>query len=148
MKALLLVAALCLSLMGASCGRIATDPANAISPACKEIQQTLQVCAYANYGTFVVAEELARSVAEDPALPNGARQAIVAADARAKPIADNLSAALLEYETIRLEVAVGKSPEQKLLLATANLNRWVTEAAPLIRGLVAAVTAGTKGKSK
>jgi hypothetical protein len=120
--------------------------ANPIGPACRSPADNLQLCAYANYGTFVVMEELALKVAEDPALSNDIRQAIIKADERAKPVADSLYGAIRQYERIRIEVAQGKTPEEKLLTAAANLNRWVTEAAPLVQQLVEAVnSAGKKG---
>lgn len=143
-----LVVTLSLSLMGASCGKVADDRANAISPACKDVATTLEVCAYANYGTFVVVEEFANSVAQDPALPDRMRQRIIRADEVAKPVADSLYGALREYTKIRAEVQAGKSTEEKLLIATANLNKWVTQAAPLIRGLVDAVNDATKEASR
>jgi hypothetical protein len=143
-----LITALALSLMGASCSQVSDNSANAISPACKEMKETLAVCAFANYGTFVVIQELAVAVARDTSLPDSARQRIIRAEAAAKPVADSLYASLREYERIRIEVQAGKSPEQKLLTAAANLNRWVTEAAPLIRALVSAVSDASKGGAK
>lgn len=145
---MIFVAACSMSLMGASCTRVADNSANAISPACENARQTLEVCAAATYGTFVVFEEFARSVAEDPALPNSTRQLIIKADERAKPVADSLLEALRQYQRIRAEVAVGKTPEEKLLVATSNLNRWITEAAPLIRNLIGVVNDGTKEATK
>lgn len=151
MKSLKLIVALVavsLVLMGASCSKVENDRANAISPACKEIKTTLEVCAYANYGTFVVVEELAASIAKDPSLPKSARDRIIAADQVAKPVADSLYSALREYTKIRAEVSAGTTTEEKLIVATANLNRWVTQAAPLIRALVDAVNTATKEASK
>lgn len=140
--------AVALFLQGAACQRISDNPANPLAPACEDVAKNLQVCAYANYATFVVIEELALKVAEDPALPSGARQRIIAADERAKPVADSLYASLREYERIRLEVAQGKTPAEKLVVVTASLNRWVTEAAPLVRALVESVNDAATAKGK
>lgn len=134
-----------IGLSGASCSRI--QETNAISPACSS-KESLEVCASAVYGTFVIFEEFGRSVAEDPKLPNGARQAIIRADEVAKPVADSLLGAFNEYRMIRAQLAVGKTTEEKLLVATSNLNRWITEAAPLIRNLVNAVNDATKEAAK
>jgi hypothetical protein len=139
------VLAVSAGLMGASCSRVENNAANAISPACKEIKANLATCAFATYGTFVVLQELAVKVAKDPGVGETARQSIVRAEAAAKPVADSLYSSLQEYERIRIEVQAGKSTEEKLLVAAANLNRWVTQAAPLIRGLVNAVSNASKG---
>lgn len=98
---------------------------------------------YALYGSFVIFEEQAVKVASDPMLPDNIRQAIIRADEAAKPAADKLQEALAQFESIRLELAAGTSTEEQLAIAAANLNRWVTEAAPLINSLIAAV-AGAK----
>lgn len=128
----------CAVTMGASCSQV--QEANPISAACKDISDNLAVCAYATYGTFVIFEEQAVKVTADPALPLRARAAIVTADQIAKPVVDSLYEALLLYQAANAEIAAGNGAEAKLLIATGNLNRWVTEAAPLVANLVNAVT--------
>lgn len=142
------VAACIVSLTGASCSRVNNASTNAISPACANPKETIDVCAAAIYGTFSVFEELGLAVAKDPGTPNGARQAIIKADERVKPVADSLLEALRQYQKISAEVAVGKTPEDKLLIATSNLNRWITDAAPLVRSLIGAVNDGSKEAAK
>src|SRR5919112_2260299 len=136
-----------LCLQGAACQRVGDNPANPIGAACNDVSANLQECAYATYATFVVIEELALKVAQDQVVPDAARQRIVRADERAKPVADSLYDALRQYERIRVEVSQGKSNAEKLLTVTANLNKWVTEAAPLVRALVDAVNDAAKGKT-
>jgi hypothetical protein len=105
--------------------------------------------AFASYGTFVVFEEQAAVVVQDPSIPLNVKQALKAADARAKPTADALLASVKEYEAV--SIALTQCPNQpdpsqckattaqKLVTATANLNQWVTDATTQINALVSAV---------
>lgn len=147
-RRLLAVLAAALFIQCAGCQQLADSGANPSEVACKDVAANLQVCAYATYATFVVVEELAFKVAQEPALSNSARQAIIRADAQAKPVADSLYATLREYERVRVEIAQGKTPEEKLLVITGSLNQWVTQAAPLVRALVDSVNAAAKGNSQ
>jgi hypothetical protein len=133
-------------LMGAACQKL--EKQNPLAVACDDMSkpENVQLCGYANYGTFVIFEEQAAKIAQDPALSEAARQAIVKADEVAKPVADNLYSALLQYEAVRGEIAAGRSTEDRLTVAVTNLNRWVTEAAPLITNLVNAVNTARGAK--
>lgn len=101
--------------------------------------ETVQQKAYALYGTFVVYEEQAAAIVQDVNVPSEVKSGLSSADAVAKPLADKLLAAALSVDQIRLELQAGKSTEEKLTIATANLERWYEEAGPKIRDLVAAV---------
>ncbi len=122
---LLVVAAFALS----ACGTL-----NPLSHA-----QTLQQKAYAQYGVFVVVEERAAAVVQDATVPASAKQAVARADAVAKPVADKLLATILAVDQIQADLAAGKTTEDKLVIATADLQKWYDEVVPLISGLVAAV---------
>lgn len=105
--------------------------------------------AFASYGTFVVFEEQAAAVVQDPSIPGNVKQALKMADARAKPAADALLASVKQYEAI--SIALTQCPNQpdpaqckttttdKLVIATANLNQWVTDATTQFNALVSAV---------
>lgn len=125
------------ALNGAACQRI--ERANPVAAACEDLRKNLALCGYATYGTFVIFEELGVKTAADPGIPAGVREAIVRADEAAKPVADNLYDSLRLYEQIRSEIAAGTSSSDKLEIATSSLNRWITEAAPLVANLVKAV---------
>ena len=103
------------------------------------VAQTPEEKAYALYGTFVVFEEQAAIVIKQAATPVDAKTAIRKADAAAKPVADALLAAVREYILIKGELAAGTTTNDKLVLATANLNKWVAQATPLIQALVISV---------
>lgn len=101
--------------------------------------QTVEQKAYAVYGQFVVVEEQAAALVQEASVPASAKQAIARADAVAKPVADKLLAATLAVEQVRDDIAAGKSTEEKLVIATANLQKWYAEVVPLIRDLASAV---------
>jgi hypothetical protein len=101
--------------------------------------QTLEQKAYALYGQFTIVEEQAASLVQEASVPASAKKAIAQADAVAKPVADKLLAATLAVDRARDDLAAGRTTEEKLLIATANLQRWYDEVLPLIRDLAAAV---------
>jgi len=101
--------------------------------------QTLQQKAYAQYGVFVVIEEQAAAIVQEASVPASAKQAVARTDAVAKPVADKLLAAVLAVDQIREDIRAGKTTEDKLVIATANLQKWYDEVVPLINDLVAAV---------
>lgn len=101
--------------------------------------QTVQQKAYAIYGTFVIIEEQGAHLVQDPAVPQGVKSAIRSADAAASPLFDTGLDLALQIESIRQDVAAGKTTEDKLLIASANLDRWITEAVPKLAALAAAV---------
>jgi hypothetical protein len=101
--------------------------------------QTVEQKAYAAYGQFLIVEEQAAAIVQEPSVPASAKQAVARADAAAKPVADKLLAAVLAVRQVREDIAAGKSTEEKLLIATANLQRWYDEVLPLVHDLASAV---------
>lgn len=92
--------------------------------------------AYAAYGTFVIFQEKAADLAEDSAIPRGVKLRIIQAEERAKPAADSLLDAYTEFLVIRAQFDAGQTTEEKVLIASNNLNDWVTRLLPLINELV------------
>lgn len=101
--------------------------------------KTLDQKAYALYGTFVVFEEQAASLIKLSTTPDSVKEAIRKADRTAKPVADELSRAVRQYLIIQRELSAGTTTNDKLVIATANLEKWVRDATPLIESLVKAV---------
>ncbi len=101
--------------------------------------QTVEQKAYAAYGQFLIVEEQAAAIVQEPSVPASAKQAVARADTVAKPVADKLLAAVLAVGQVRDDIAAGKSTEEKLLISTANLQRWYDEVLPLVRDLASAV---------
>jgi hypothetical protein len=104
-----------------------------------EVAQTPEQKAYALYGTFVVFEEAAASIATDATTATAIKNIIKKADATAKPAADALLASARQVITIQTQLADGKTPEEKLDVATKNLAGWITDAKPKILALQCAV---------
>lgn len=92
--------------------------------------------AYAAYGTFVIFQEKAADLAEDANIPRGARLRIISAEERARPVAESLLEAYVEFITIRAEFDAGETTEARLVTAANSLNNWVTRLAPLVNELV------------
>ena len=98
--------------------------------------ETNEQRAYAAYGTFVIFQEKAADLAEDPAIPNGVKLRIIAAEERAKPVADSLLDAYAEFLAIKAQFDAGQSTEEAVLIASNNLNDWITRLAPLVNELI------------
>ena len=101
--------------------------------------ETTEQRAFATYGTFVIIEEQAAKLVSSGVIPDDAVRAIGRADAQAKPVADSLLDATLEFTVIRTEYESGGSGEEKFVRAMNELNGWVERARPLIANLIAAV---------
>jgi hypothetical protein len=97
--------------------------------------QTLEQKADAMYGSFVIAQKQAVALVRDPSVPDSVKRALAEADAAAKPLADDLYEAILEFSAIQREVASGATPQDRLLLASARLNDLITKLAPLIQNI-------------
>ena len=127
----LLVVIACVALTALSACKTVTAPT--------EVAQTPEQKAFALYGTFVVFEELAASVATDPTTPVEVKTVIKQSDATAKPAADALLASARQVIQIQAELAAGKTGTEKLEVANQRLLAWVTEAQPKILALQCAV---------
>lgn len=101
--------------------------------------ETVEQRAFAAYGTFVIFEEQAAKLISSGELSNSVVRAIGRADARAKPVADSLLDATLEFAQIRAEFEAGGTGEARFVSAMNELNGWVERALPLINNLVSAV---------
>jgi hypothetical protein len=99
--------------------------------------------AYAVYGTFVVIEERGAALVTNPATPPAVTAAIRVADAKAKPTADALLKATQDYLAVAAQVKAGTTTADKLTLASANLNNWITTATVDVNRLVTAVKANS-----
>lgn len=98
--------------------------------------ETNEQRAYAAYGTFVIFQEKAADLAEDPNIPNGAKLRIIAAEERAKPIAESLLDAYTEFLAIKAEFDAGQTTEERVIAASNNLNDWITRLAPVVNELI------------
>ena len=97
--------------------------------------ETSEQRAYAAYGTFVIAQETAADLVEQQNIPRGVRLRIIQAEERAKPVADSLLDAYTEFLIVKAEFDAGDTSEQRLIVASNNLDGWITQLAPLIAEL-------------
>lgn len=98
--------------------------------------ETPEQRAYAAYGTFVIAQEKAADLAENAAIPRGARLRIIEAEERAKPVADDLLDAYLEFLVIKAEFDAGQTSEERFVTAANSLNDWINRLVPLVNELI------------
>ncbi len=101
--------------------------------------ETAEQRAFATYGTFVIIEEQAAKLISSGQIPDSAVRAIARADAQAKPVADSLLDATLEFIVIRSEYEAGETAERRFVSAMDSLNNWVERVRPLIANLITAV---------
>ena len=101
--------------------------------------ETVEQRAFAAYGTFVIFEEQAAKLIQSGELTSSTVRAIGRADAAAKPVADSLLDATLEFAAIRAEFEAGETGEDRFISAMNELNGWVERAMPLINNLVSSV---------
>lgn len=116
----------------------------ALSAGCASINpitaaKTLEQKVYATYGTFVVFETQAAELVKAPDVPAEVKALIKQADAAAKPAADAMFDAAVQLVKIKADLEAGQTTEERVLIATQNLNRWYLEAEPRILALITAV---------
>ncbi len=108
-----------------------------------EAAETVEQKAFAVYGTFTIFEEAGADIVENESIPRKIRAAIQTADGKAKPVIDRLLETAMEAQRIRLQVQAGGNTVERLNIATANLQNWITRAGPLIDQLIDAVRKGS-----
>lgn len=101
--------------------------------------QTTEQKAFAVYGTFTVYEELAAKLKSTPGTPQAVIVAMQKADNTAKPLMDATLDATITVAMISDDLAKGKTTQDKLDVAVANLNDWVAKVTPEVDNLVTAV---------
>jgi hypothetical protein len=98
--------------------------------------ETSEQRAFAAYGTFVILQETAADLVEDPAIPRGAKLRIIQAEERAKPVADSLLDAYTAFLIVRAEFDAGETSQERLASASRELDGWITKLAPLINEII------------
>ena len=98
--------------------------------------ETNEQRAYAAYGTFVIMQEKAADLVEQTNIPRGVKLRIIGAEERAKPVADSLLDAYVEYLLVRAEYEAGQTSEERFVIAANSLDNWVTQPVPLLNELI------------
>ena len=97
---------------------------------------TAEQRAYAAYGTFVIFQEKAADLAEQPELSRSMKLRIINAEAAAKPVAESLLDAYTEFLVVKAQFDAGETTEDRVVIASNNLNNWITRLAPLVNELI------------
>lgn len=141
-------------LMGAACSKM--QDANPIAEGCTALEGAKvdkELCAYATYGSLNIFagqavaiadtfDQRARSTSDAAAAAKyiQGRDALLKVEERSKGVQDSLLAAVREVEKIRREVSeTDGTREEQILKATASLDRWLSEAGPLLTDLINSV---------
>jgi hypothetical protein len=98
--------------------------------------ETNEQRAYAAYGTFVLVQEKAADLVEQPNIPRNVKLRIIGAEERAKPVADSLLDAYTEFLIVRAEFEAGQTSEERFIIAANSLDNWVTQLVPLLNELI------------
>lgn len=115
-----------LAVSGAACA-----PVNPVA-----VAETPEQKAYAAYGMFVVFQETAADLVDDPALSDGVKLRIIEAEAQAHVVANGTLDAINEFLRVKAEFDAGESTEARVQIAANNLNDWITRLVPLVNELI------------
>ena len=118
---------------------------------------TLQACAYTSpyeaaetpgqkalalLGPYDIIQADAEGVVNDASIPLSVRRAVQRAEDVATPVILELDKAFAKYQVISAQLAQGQSTQEKLDIATANLNDWIRQAEEAIADLGTAIAGG------
>ena len=106
--------------------------------------ETAEQRAYAAYGTFVIFQEKAVDLVGEESISDDVKLRIIAAEEQAKPVADGLLEAYVEFLAIKAEFNAGDTSEERLVAAANSLNDWVTRLAPMVNELIRTLNQGAE----
>lgn len=98
--------------------------------------ETAEQRAYAAYGTFVIFQEKAVDLVGEESISSNVRLRIIEAEERAKPVADSLLDAYVEFLAVKAEFNAGNTTQERLVAAATSLDDWVARLAPMINELI------------
>jgi hypothetical protein len=101
--------------------------------------ETPEQTADALYGSYTIAVEQGAQLLKDSTVADDVKRPVAEAMVAAKDPANSFQDALIQYSTVRAQLAAGTTTQDKLVIAQQNVDRWLLEAKPLIDKLIAAV---------
>jgi hypothetical protein len=101
--------------------------------------ETPEQTADALYGSYTIAAEQGAQLLQDATIADNLKRPVAEAIVAAKGPANSFQDALIQYSTVRAQLAAGATTQDKLVIAQQNVDRWLLEAKPLIDKLIAAV---------
>ena len=98
--------------------------------------ETAEQRAYAAYGTFVIFQEKAVDLVGEESISSAVRLRIIAAEERAKPVADSLLDAYVTFLAVKAEFNAGNTSQERYVAAATSLDDWITRLAPMVNELI------------
>lgn len=138
LRMLLLLPLAVVALSASSCQTTA-ESTNAFAQ-CKSVGQ----CYLATVGTYNAAQNAALEVLQNQDTPPSVRDALKKADGAAAPVVAELSKSYTLYKHVKADLNTCAASDTvcqndvntKILAATTNVNKWLTEASPLVTDLL------------
>lgn len=106
--------------------------------------QTPEQRAAALLGDFNLYQRASLQVGNDATVVPEVRKAVLDAAIAAKPAADSLDSALLDYRSIKRQLDAGTTTNDKASIAAANLQGWIQKVTPLVTQLRSLVEGAKK----
>jgi hypothetical protein len=101
--------------------------------------QTGEQTGDALYGSYVIAKEQGATILQDPGIPDEAKRPLAQVMVESKPLADELQNSLIQYSTVKAQIAQGTTPQERLVIVERELNGWIVKATPVINKLIETV---------
>lgn len=98
--------------------------------------QTTEQRGDALYGSYVIAKEQGATLLGNPTITDTAKRPLAEAMVASKEPADALQDSLIEYSTVKAQIAQGTTPQERLQIVESNIDGWIVKAKPLIDKLV------------
>jgi hypothetical protein len=91
------------------------------------------------YGSYVIAKEQGAAILKDASIPDDPKRPLAEAMVASKEPADALQDSLIEYSTVKAQIAQGTTAQERLAIVEQNINGWIVKAAPVINKLIEVV---------
>lgn len=98
--------------------------------------QTVEQRGDALYGSYVIAKEQGATLLGNPSITDTAKRPLAEAMVASKEPADALQDSLIQYSTVKAQIAAGTTPQERLKIVESGVDGWIAKATPLINKLV------------
>lgn len=98
--------------------------------------QTVEQRGDALYGSYVIAKEQGATLLGNPSIADAPKRILAEAMVESKAPADALQDSLIQYSTVKAQIAAGTTPEERLQIVEKEIDGWIVKAKPLIEKLV------------
>jgi hypothetical protein len=117
-----------------------TTPQKVISVACERTENyAIERCAKSVADVYETYQKRIHDVVSDATAPAELKVRLKKLDAAATPVMVELTKATATFVRVKQTVATGLTQEEKLVIANANLQRWIIDADRHVRAIIAAL---------